>query len=202
MTNSKEYVASKQRQEFVEKMKELASFLKYKLQAVDESDPDFRDYEVTLKSGRKEIVITQEGYRNEWQLKISKIYPRPFDGNPNYQRAPESITVAYEKTTEQIWMDILQRLLKGYSKEIIEEVKTNDRRKLAHERMRATTKAIADELTGVTPTYSSDGYQGNVLSGLFHGFKAATTCATDKVHVELELTESETIELIRFLKEM
>lgn len=202
MTDSKKYNASEQRREFVAKMKELAAYLKYELQELDESDPDFRDYEVKLKSGRKELVIILAGHRDNWQLKISKIYPKPFDGNPNFYTEPKSITVAYENTVDQIWQDVLRRLLKGYSKEIIEEVATNDRRMQAHERMQATTKAIADTLLGVTPTYSNDGYLGTVLKKPFHGFRAKTSAATDMVQIELELTGLETIELILFLREL
>lgn len=67
--------------------------------------------------------------------------------------------------------------------------------------MRSTIKSIADMLNG-EPVYSDDGYQGEFIHREFHSFDAKTTCATDKVQVELQLTESEAIELIRFLKEM
>lgn len=186
-----------ERREFIAKMREVASSLKYELED-NESDPD---YEVKLKSGRKEFVIELIGYRGEWQLKISKLYPEPFDGNLDFRKPPVSITVEYERTADQIWEDILLRLLKGYNREVIEAVAADDIRKRAHERMRSTIKSIADMLNG-EPVYSDDGYQGEFIHREFYGFDAITTCATDKVQVELQLTESEAIELIRFLKEM
>lgn len=69
-----------ERREFIAKMREVALPLKYELLEGDESDPDFRDYEVKLKSGRKEFVIELIGHRGEWQLKISKLYPMPLMG--------------------------------------------------------------------------------------------------------------------------
>ncbi len=187
-------------QEFKTKVEAIGAILNMSVTFASEEDMRWTKWAHLTGGDGQDIMIEIGDHKTKERFSLTGCFPRDNQGNYLHYGSSRSITVAAEKSPEQIARDIEKRLIPEYLVELkkaLDQVETSNR---YHRARHENLKKIADHL-GVNLSSWDSGKNDFVSPHLVGIGGKIEAQEEDKVTLTVEVTPEMAIRIIDLLRE-